>query len=667
MDVAGKAEELLNRVDKTAAVALQQQKDDKESQYYDGLTTQMSNNELNENILGSSTPIDSLNKIESTTPDFIRPEPSYKLSSPMSVSKTSKPVGPSRANSVISKPKDEESLFEYLNASDVAKTLSKSTTDTKTQSAEVICIKDTNEPGATELQANSKNLENATPIESSTKLTASDKSVISPEATCAIEKESKLRQVETLPAAKESSRPSSLLAAEVRELKAREVDYSAALEAKDSQLAILRVRLQEADLELQSARVTLTKDTKDNERLKEELSIMSEINNDIINKLKLKLSETELALQDEKHVCGKATVEARLNFSKLEEEKQHHAENLASNQKNLSELKSQVKDLSQQLRQSKSALETVKQDLAYYRQKAQRLLQSKEKLISTLKDNNLNNEEQEGSEGIAKNLEESLTKENDSLREDLIQSMASLETLRSEMQNLELNYQEEMERGHEKSRNLEESLQTEKQCREDLENEIQQYKEELKFLREDLTRTKTNLHSRIKDRDLEVEKLRKQLTTKMTCGSNQSELESRIRQLTESLIQKQTVLEALSTEKNSMVMQLERMEQRLQETQLSMNKGQSTLSVGIPFDDSKHRFHGTYFSENPFDGKVTKNVKKAYGIIDSLSIRTGSFLRRNPASRAFLLAYMFLLHIWVLIILLSYQPEIHGKGHEIPL
>ena len=47
---------------------------------------------------------------------------------------------------------------------------------------------------------------------------------------------------------------------------------------------------------------------------------------------------------------------------------------------------------------------------------------------------------------------------------------------------------------------------------------------------------------------------------KSASSTSQIELESRLRALTESLIQKQTMLEALSTEKNSLVMQLERME-----------------------------------------------------------------------------------------------------------
>jgi hypothetical protein len=45
-------------------------------------------------------------------------------------------------------------------------------------------------------------------------------------------------------------------------------------------------------------------------------------------------------------------------------------------------------------------------------------------------------------------------------------------------------------------------------------------------------------------------------------SSTEGELESRVRSLTESLIQKQTMLESLSTEKNSLTLQLERLDVR---------------------------------------------------------------------------------------------------------
>lgn len=41
---------------------------------------------------------------------------------------------------------------------------------------------------------------------------------------------------------------------------------------------------------------------------------------------------------------------------------------------------------------------------------------------------------------------------------------------------------------------------------------------------------------------------------------NDAELEDRVKSLTENLIQKQTIIETLHTEKNSLVLQLERLE-----------------------------------------------------------------------------------------------------------
>lgn len=53
-----------------------------------------------------------------------------------------------------------------------------------------------------------------------------------------------------------------------------------------------------------------------------------------------------------------------------------------------------------------------------------------------------------------------------------------------------------------------------------------------------------------------------QIMTKSMSSSTESELEARVKTLTESLIQKQTTLETLSTQKNSLALQLERLEVR---------------------------------------------------------------------------------------------------------
>lgn len=52
-------------------------------------------------------------------------------------------------------------------------------------------------------------------------------------------------------------------------------------------------------------------------------------------------------------------------------------------------------------------------------------------------------------------------------------------------------------------------------------------------------------------------------TRSMNTNNSQQELENRLHALTESLIQKQTAIESLHTERNSLTVQLERMEVRL--------------------------------------------------------------------------------------------------------
>lgn len=68
-----------------------------------------------------------------------------------------------------------------------------------------------------------------------------------------------------------------------------------------------------------------------------------------------------------------------------------------------------------------------------------------------------------------------------------------------------------------------------------------------------------------------------QIMTKSMSSSTESELEARVKTLTESLIQKQTTLETLSTQKNSLALQLE----RLEVSDLDVNWNWSSLHVHI--------------------------------------------------------------------------------------
>lgn len=84
-----------------------------------------------------------------------------------------------------------------------------------------------------------------------------------------------------------------------------------------------------------------------------------------------------------------------------------------------------------------------------------------------------------------------------------------------------------------------------------------------------------------------------QLTNK-TISNSQTELENRLHQLTETLIQKQTMLEALGTEKSSLVFQLERLEQQLKNAQGGQSGGPTINMSGLEgpgrrgLEDSEH-------------------------------------------------------------------------------
>lgn len=96
---------------------------------------------------------------------------------------------------------------------------------------------------------------------------------------------------------------------------------------------------------------------------------------------------------------------------------------------------------------------------------------------------------------------------------------------------------------------------------------------------------------------------------------------------------------------------------------------------------------------NPDDSQVARKVKNAYSVIDSFryvirylsfgqiekicnnffdylcfviysSIRLGNFLRVYPSARAAFLLYIIILHVWVVFVLMYYEPEIHGNDFK---
>ncbi|KAM6205218.1 golgin subfamily A member 5 isoform 1-T1 [Sarcoramphus papa] len=449
----------------------------------------------------------------------------------------------------------------------------------------------------------------------------------------------------------------------VRELQARVDDLTEAVGAKDSQLAVLKVRLQEADQLLSARTEALEALQSEKSRIIQDHSEGSSLQNQALQTLQERLRDADSALKREQESYKQMQNEFAARLSKMEAERQNLAEGITVAERKYLDEKRRADELQQQVKVTKNHLESAKQELTDYKQKATRILQSKEKLINSLKEGS-------GIEGLDSNTAstmelEELRHERDTQREEIQKLMGQIQQMRTELQDMETQQVSEAESVREQLQDLQEQIAAHKMAKQEAEAELERQKQELHYTEEELYRTKNTLQSRIKDREEEIQKLRNQLTNKALSSSSQTELENRLHQLTETLIQKQTMLESLSTEKNSLVYQLERLEQQVKAIQGTSTNGPSINMAGIDgAEGARMRNVPVLFSDMDTNmAGMYGRVRKAASSIDQFSIRLGIFLRRYPIARVFVIIYMALLHLWVMIVLLTYTPEMH---HDSP-
>ncbi|XP_019727925.1 golgin subfamily A member 5 [Hippocampus comes] len=443
----------------------------------------------------------------------------------------------------------------------------------------------------------------------------------------------------------------------LRGLRSQVDDLNEALAAKDGQLAVLKVRLEEADQLLRSRSVALEEAQKEKSRILEDHTEGSSMHSQALESMHDRLREAEQAIRREEDNFRQMQSEYVGRQSRLESERQSLAEALTAAEKRTAEEKLRADNLQQQLRSAKSAAEAAKHELQDYKQKATRILQSKEKLISSLKEGS-GLDSLDGSGVTTLEIEE-LRHEKELQKEEIQKLQGQMHSLRTELQDLESQSLAEADTWRQQTAQFQEEQAALNRVKQELEAEVERHKQELQYVEEEQNRAKSTLQSRVKDREDEIQKLRNQLTNKTLSSSSQTELENRLHQLTETLIQKQTMLEALGTEKSSLVFQLERLEQQLKNTQGGPGTGGPAINMsGVEGPGARQRNIPVLFN-NEHNPGVYGRVQKAASTIDRFSIRLGIFLRRYPMARVFVILYMAMLHLWVMIVLLTYSPEIH--------
>lgn len=177
----------------------------------------------------------------------------------------------------------------------------------------------------------------------------------------------------------------------------------------------------------------------------------------------------------------------------------------------------------------------------------------------------------------------------------------------------------------------------------------------------------------LKSKEEELDQVKGQLRQAKSQTPN-SDLEARLRTLTQTSMMKQSNLETVRTERNALRLQLEKLEVRhygqslllrnvscLQgEYKKLLSKTQQTTAVkieavnetgegGLSFISYCAWNYRSIFAVksqvpqfmrvSPLDAGVTKKVKRAYSSLDAISVRAGVFLRQYPLARVFVFSY----------------------------
>uniref|UniRef100_A0A915BFW6 Golgin-84 n=1 Tax=Parascaris univalens TaxID=6257 RepID=A0A915BFW6_PARUN len=439
------------------------------------------------------------------------------------------------------------------------------------------------------------------------------------------------------------------------ELRAQHSDVLKCLHLKESQMAVMSVRLQEAEETIARKEARLEELLKENEALREGarpprstyggLSPGSELNTAMDRiEAERKRERDELERREAEHV--KRLERANAEKSQLINEVQAMKASLA-------EMELASRRHVEELRLAKYNLEANKHEFDEYKQKAQKILSSKERLLETLKQGGAENS------GIDKSISgvelEELRCERELLKEELQQSQLAIYNLKADIQDMENRLREEQKAsGAHREALLE-------QCHRHL-SEANQYREQMEraqleyeFLQAEMRRQEEAVERKLAEKDVELMKLMEE--RKMSKKYEAGEAEQRIALMSEKLIAKQTDIERLEGEKRALALRLERSERAYRQAEAAAVKAcaidmRETAGVNVGVRGS------TFLQKEPGDSFSMLAAKSIVMGIDMLGLRLASFMR-SPMFRIFFLVYCILLHAWVFFVLFTYTPETH--------
>jgi len=220
----------------------------------------------------------------------------------------------------------------------------------------------------------------------------------------------------------------------------------------------------------------------------------------------------------------------------------------------------------------------------------------------------------------------------------------------------------------------------------DLEGKVQGLQEELETIRDSSDDNISTYNAKLEQKDKIIEELKMQLsnlTKDFSSGNDQVEMQqkdedslrdgkfnakvsnmpvvaepSQIEILTNTLLEKHALLEAVTAEKNILALKVEKLEenQKFMSDGRYVKNGKASLISRV--DNHAVDSSSSYYSDTDKSSARRSTLKKSkFDALDKLSFKIGATLRRYPSARIFILLYMMIMHIWLFIVLFSSVPS----------
>lgn len=309
--------------------------------------------------------------------------------------------------------------------------------------------------------------------------------------------------------------------------------------------------------------------------------------------------------------------------------------------------KQSLRDAQEQLNMAKEEAERAVIELNSYRTRAQSTLLLKERIIEELRaqDGHRSTDTTGVTADSLKDLEiEQLKQERSDHLAELSTMNVTMEGYKGQIRKLEEQLSVTGDASARSLGKLTEDLTRAESERKELRHEWTILTAEIQAVRTQASKSNQSLLQQLHEKEQEIAGMRKRTSTYAESGGS---LENRLKSLTQSLIQKQTTLEEVTADRNSLRIRLEKTEMQhhswvaQQQQEERSGASQSRQPISAQLDDK---------AQLP----LFKRVVRAS---DTAGTQLGSLLRRYPLLRILFLVYAVLLHVWVMIVLMSYTPN----------